>query len=171
MIWQLIAALAAGLGAAGVGLILRQLSGKRLPRWIIPALGGLGILGYQIHYEYSWFDHKRAQLPESAQVVSTEAHHMFWRPWTYLFPLTIAFNVIDQNNLVTRKAGEDHLVEFILYRFERQHTDHISHQAYLLNCSAREMVPLAEDDGQPRYAQLHRVESSAPLFQAICTNA
>lgn len=171
MIWQLIAALFAGLGAAGVGLILRLLSGKRLPRWIVPVFGGLGMLGYQIYYEYAWYYHKQAQLPESAQVVSTEKSQMLWRPWTYLFPLTTAFSVIDQSNLVTQEAGEDRLVEFILYRFERQHTDQVSHQPYLLNCSAQEMVPLAGESRQPRYTELRRVEASAPLFQAVCANA
>ena len=71
MLWQLVAAVFAGLGAAGVGLILRQLSGKRLPRWIVPALGGLGMIGYQVHYEYAWFDYKQAQLPASAAGAST----------------------------------------------------------------------------------------------------
>ncbi|MEC9482186.1 MAG: hypothetical protein UMU75_02520 [Halomonas sp.] len=171
MIWQLIAAIFAGLGAAGIALILRQLSGKRLPRWIVPALGGLGMLGYQVYYEYAWFEHKRAQLPESAQVISTQQSQMLWRPWTYLFPLTTGFSVIDRSNLIAQQADEARLVEFILYRFERQHTDRVSHQAYLLNCTAREMVPLAEQDRQPRYAQLRRVETSAPLFQAVCSEA
>ncbi|SFH91812.1 hypothetical protein SAMN04487959_11296 [Modicisalibacter xianhensis] len=171
MLWQLVAAVFAGLGAAGVGLILRQLSGKRLPRWIVPALGGLGMIGYQIHYEYAWFDYKQAQLPASAEVVSTETDRMFWRPWTYIVPLTTGFTVLDQSNLVTQEAGEDRLVEFILYRFERQHTDMVSHQTYLLNCDAREMVPLSGDNREPRYAELRHVEGSTPLFQAVCPNA
>ena len=170
MIWHLIAAVFAGLGAAGVGLILRQLSGKRLPRWIVPALGGLGIIGYQVHYEYTWFDYKKAQLPASAQVVSTHTDQMVWRPWTYVFPLTTAFDVIDQSNLVTQQTGDDRLVEFILYRFERQHTDRVSHRTYLLNCSAQEMVPLAEQSREPRHTELRRVDSSTPLFQAVCAN-
>ncbi len=67
MIWHLIAAIFAGLGAAGLGLLLRTLSGKRLPRWIVPVCAGLGMLGYQIQHEYGWFDHKRQQLPDSAR--------------------------------------------------------------------------------------------------------
>ncbi|WP_129141246.1 hypothetical protein [Modicisalibacter coralii] len=171
MVWQLIAAIFAGLGAAGIGLILRQLSGRRLPRWIVPALGGLGILGYQIHYEYTWFDHKQAQLPASATVVDRHTERMPWRPWTYIAPLTTAFDVVDRGNLVTRSAGEDRVVEFILYHFERQPADRVSHHPYLLNCDAREIVPLAEQDGRPRYPELRRVESSAPLFQAVCAGA
>lgn len=171
MIWQLIAAIFAGLGAAGVGLILRQLSGKRLPRWIVPALGGLGILGYQIHYEYTWFDYKQAQLPASAQVVARQTERMLWRPWTYVAPLTTAFDVVDRGNLVTQNTGGDRVVEFILYRFERQPADQVSHHPYLLNCNAREIVPLTEKDGRPRYPELRHVEPSAPLYQAVCAGA
>lgn len=171
MIWQLIAALFAGLGAAGVGLILRQLSGKRLPRWLIPVMGGLGILGYQIHYEYTWFDNKQAQLPASARVVATEESHMLWRPWTYAFPLTTAFTVIDKSNLIVQEAGEDRLARFILYRFEKQHTDQVTHQAYLLNCGAKEMVPLAGEEGQPHYGKLRRVDASSLIFRTICSEA
>lgn len=168
MIWHLIAALFAGLAAAGVGLLLRFLSGKRLPRWIIPVCGGLGILAFQIHHEYSWFHYKQQQLPESARVVSTEEERMFWRPWTYLFPMTVAFSVVDRDNVVTTQANEERLVEFILYRFEKEYIDVVKHQAYLMNCTAQETLPLMGDERRPHTSELRRVEASEPLFQAVC---
>ena len=105
MIWQLVAAATAGVGAAGIARLLRSLSGGRLPRWIIPACAGLGLLAYQISYEYGWYESKRQQLPESAAVVSTEKGRMVWRPWTYLYPLTTAFSVVDRDKLVTSRAA------------------------------------------------------------------
>lgn len=170
MIWQLIAAVFAGLGAAGIGLILRLLSGKRLPRWIVPAFAGLGMLAYQINYEYAWYGHKKHQLPESAQVVSTQKEQVFWRPWTYLFPMTTAFRIVDQDNLVTSQANGERLVEFIVYRFERQYRDRVTHQAYLMNCATREKLPLIGENRQPRLSELHRVDTTDPLFQAICSD-
>ena len=112
MIWHLIGAIFAGLGAAGIGLLLRKVSGKRLPRWIIPALGGLGMLGYQIQTEYSWYEHKRSLLPESARVVQAEQDAMFWRPWTYLFPMTTAFSVVDAGtgDVLAQRSSETALV-------------------------------------------------------------
>ncbi|SHE57613.1 hypothetical protein SAMN02745148_00687 [Modicisalibacter ilicicola DSM 19980] len=171
MIWHLIAAAFAGLGAAGVGLLLRFISGNRLPRWVVPVFAGLGMLAYQIHYEYSWFDAKREQLPESATVVSTQQEQMLWRPWTYLFPMTTAFDVVDQDSLVRSRIGGESLVEFILYRFEKGYQDRVTHQAYLINCAAREKLPISEENRQPDLSGLQSIDESTSLFQAICPDA
>ncbi|SDJ51282.1 hypothetical protein [Billgrantia gudaonensis] len=173
MIWHLIAAVFAGLGAAGIGLLLRTLSAKRLPRWIVPVCAGLGILGYQIHHEYTWFEHKRAQLPDSARVVDTEQSTAFWRPWTFLAPLTTAFTVVDEQSLASSQseADDQRLVEFILYRFEREYVERFSHQAYLMNCTTRELVPLEGESRTPRTDRLRRLDDSNPLFGAVCTDA
>ena len=169
MIWHLVAAAFAGLGAAGVALLLRLLSGKRLPRWIVPVCAGLGMLSYQINYEYAWYGDKRQQLPESAQVVSTEKSQMLWRPWTYLYPLTTAFSVVDRNDRMASQANGERLVEFILYRFERQYRDLLTYQTYLLNCATREMVPLNADNRQPDVERLRQLERSDPLLEAVCS--
>ncbi|MEQ6916988.1 hypothetical protein [Halomonas aquatica] len=171
MIWHLIAAVFAGLGAAGVGLILRMASGKRLPRWIVPVCGGLGMLGYQIYNEYAWFDHKQQQLPETAEVVSVEEGHMFWRPWTFAFPMTTAFTIVDQDGLAVRRTDEGRLVEFILYRFEKEYVDQVSHQAWLMNCATREILPLEGETRTPRTDEMRRIDESAPLYRAICKEA
>ncbi|WP_104202732.1 hypothetical protein [Billgrantia saliphila] len=170
MIWHLIAAVFAGLGAAGVGLLLRTLSAKRLPRWIVPVFAGLGILGYQINHEYSWFEHKRSQLPATAQVVETEEERMFWRPWTYALPLTVGFSVVDQSSTRYQEVDGESLVEFILYRFEREYVDRLDHQPHLMNCATREMVPLTGEDRSPNLQALHEVDASSPLYEAVCTN-
>lgn len=169
MIWHLIAAVFAGLAAAGIGLILRLISGKRLPRWIVPVFAGLGMLGYQIYNEYNWFEYKQQQLPPSAEVVSVEKGQMFWRPWTFAFPMTKAFTIVDLDNLAVSRGDDSRLVEFILYRFEKEYVDQVSHQAYLMNCATREMLPLEGESRAPRTEQMRRVESSSPLYQAICT--
>ncbi|NRB55927.1 MAG: hypothetical protein HRU39_08115 [Salinicola sp.] len=168
MIWHLVAAASAGVGAAGIALLLRSLSGGRLPRWIIPACAGLGLLAYQISYEYGWYESKRQQLPESAAVVSTEKGRMVWRPWTYLYPLTTAFSVVDRDKLVTSRADGERLVEFVLYRFEMQYRDVLTHQAYLVNCSTRERVPLVGDSRRPDIDRLRRLADDDPQLETVC---
>ncbi|RDB43479.1 hypothetical protein DU490_06995 [Halomonas sp. DQ26W] len=170
MIWHLVAAIFAGLGAAGIGLLLRVISGKRLPRWIVPACAGLGMLGYQIHYEYSWIDHKQSQLPATTQVVATEEGEAFWRPWTYFFPMTTAFSVVDGNSMVPSEADGQQLVEFILYRFEKDYVDRLTHQAFLMNCTTQEQLPLVGEERQPRLSALRSVDSDSALYQAVCGN-
>lgn len=168
MIWHLIAALFAGLGAAGIGMLLRLASGRRLPRWIVPALGGLGMLGYQIHFEYDWLDHKRAQLPATASVVEVERDSMLWRPWTYLYPMATAFSVVDRDGMVARDADGERLVEYLHYRFERQVQDRVSHQAWLMNCTTRETLPLMGEERRPRVEAMRQVDEDEPLYRAVC---
>ncbi|WP_111413214.1 hypothetical protein [Billgrantia lactosivorans] len=169
MIWHLIAAVFAGLGAAGIGLLLRLASGKRLPKWIIPACAGLGMLGYQIHYEYSWYDHKRSQLPATTRVVDTQQDSMVWRPWTYLYPMTVGFSVVDQSSMVPRQADDNELVEFILYRFDKEYVDQMHHEPYLMNCSSAELVPLTSGSRQPRIDALRELDRESSLYQAVCS--
>ncbi|QEW05454.1 hypothetical protein [Nitrincola iocasae] len=167
MIWHLIAAVFAGLAAAGIALLLRKLSGRRLPKWIIPVFAGLAMLGYQIYYEYSWFDHQQSRQPEGSVVISSERDEVFWRPWTYYYPMTVAFTVVDTNNLITHDTEDATLVEFMLYRFEKKHIDYVTHRAHVLNCDTAEVVPLTEDR-QADLAQLRTLEPSDKLYKAVC---
>ncbi|MFB9865929.1 hypothetical protein [Vreelandella sulfidaeris] len=169
MIWHLIAAVFAGLAAAGIGLILRTLSGKRLPKWIVPVFGGLGMLGYQIQVEYSWFDHKKAQLPDTAIVISTDRSSAVWRPWTFAFPMTTAFSVVDSDNIRIIEQENARLAEFILYQFERHHTDILLTQPYLLNCDSRELMPLADETREPIIDELRTLRETSPLLTTVCS--
>lgn len=67
MLYEFIATIAAGFGLAGIALIITHLSklaGKRAPKWLIPLFAAIGIFGFQIQQEYSWFDQQVTQLPE-----------------------------------------------------------------------------------------------------------
>lgn len=166
MLLHLIAAVFAALGAAGIALLLRKLSGQRLPRWIIPVFAGLGMLGYQIHYEYSWFDHKQALLPEASEVVTTERSSAFWRPWTYVYPMTTAFTVIDHQSLEERQVQGQQTLGFVLYRFEKHFTDLVRPQAYVLNCQTRELAEVASGEGEP--GRVRRLSEEDPLLSVVC---
>ena len=143
MIWHLIAAFVVGLAFAGVALFLRKISGRRLPKWIIPVFAGLGMFSYQIYTEYEWFEHKKLRLPENSIVVASEAPGSFWRPWTFMMPMTSAFTVLDAESVKSRSLDNQVIKEFMLYRFEKQHVDRVRAQGYVLNCSTRELLPIS----------------------------
>lgn len=167
MIWNLIATVFAGLGSAGIALLLRSITRNKLPKWIIPVFAGAGMLGYQIYYEYSWFDHQQGRQPQGSVVISSERGEVFWRPWTYFYPMTVAFTVVDTNNLVIHDTEDTRLVEFILYRFEKKHIDHVTHRAHLLNCDTAEVLPMTEAR-QADIAQLKKLDPSGHLYKAVC---
>ncbi len=168
MIWTVIAMVAAGLGAAGIALILRKITGNLLPKWIIPVFAGAGMLGYQISWEYAWFDHQQQRLPAESVVVATETTPNTWRPWTHTFPMITAFTVLDSNAVAQQRLNEDTIVaRFMLYRFEKQHVDRLSKQAYVLNCSTLELIP-TDLQGQADLAQRRVLQAHDRLIKEVC---
>jgi len=168
MFWHLIAAIVAGVAGAGIGLLLRSLTRKRLPKWIIPVCAGLGMLSYTIHYEYTWFETTQARLPEGSLVVRSEEGEMLWRPWTMIYPMPLAYTVLDGANAQVQGTTQGRLGRFVLYRFEKQHlTSVVKSASYQLICSERAMFRL-NDAGEAKVETLTELESDSPLYQAIC---
>lgn len=83
---ELIAALVAGLGAGGVAMLLRRISGKRLPGWLVPVAAGLAMIAYGIWSDYAWRDRTVAALPEGSVVLAEIPSPIWWKPWTLLAP-------------------------------------------------------------------------------------
>jgi hypothetical protein len=168
MIWHLIAAIVAAVAGAGIALLLRSLTRKRLPKWIIPVFAGLGMLSYTIHYEYTWFEAKQARLPEGTVVVSSEEGEMLWRPWTMLYPMPLSYTVLDQPNAQIQDTDQGRIARFVLYRFDKQHLmSTVASQRYQLICSERAMFRL-NDAGQAKAETLTELNTDSPLFQRIC---
>lgn len=94
MLFELIAAVVAGVALAGFAMLLRWLSRGLLPKWIVPTMAGLGMLGYSIWSEYSWFDRMNLALP-GIEVSWKNAQTAFWRPWSYIEPVTTRFSAVD----------------------------------------------------------------------------
>ena len=95
MALELFAALAAAFCLGGVALILRKITGQRLPRWIVPVAAGLGMIGFTVWNEYTWFPRATAGLPDGVVVTVANADSAVWRPWTYVVPVTTRFAALD----------------------------------------------------------------------------
>ncbi|SPH16859.1 hypothetical protein DEA8626_00373 [Defluviimonas aquaemixtae] len=91
-----ISTVAAGFAAAGVVMLLNRLSGRRLPKWAIPAAAGLAMVAYAIWNEYSWAERNRATLPDTAVVTFENARSDLWRPWTFVAPVTTRMAILDR---------------------------------------------------------------------------
>ncbi|MFL1466119.1 hypothetical protein ACQUWM_17620 [Marinobacter sp. DUT-3] len=167
MFWTLVATVFCGLGAAGIALGIRAATRNKAPRWIIPVFAGVGMLAYLIQGEYTWYDHKKAQLPEEAVVVNTQDDGIFWRPWTFVFPYTTSFTTVDTKSIV-RDSDNRNVVRFTLYRFEQKMTDAVSHRIHIINCATQELVPLGSD-GRPRVDNLKTLVSGDPLLETVCS--
>lgn len=92
---------------------------------------------------------------------------MLWRPWTQLFPMTVVFSVIDHDRIVTKQVENQQLVEFVLYRFEREYIEQVYAQPYLMNCATAELVPL-NSENRPHIEALQTMTRTSPLYRAVC---
>ncbi|PVY69603.1 hypothetical protein C8D92_1125 [Tamilnaduibacter salinus] len=166
MLWHLIATVVAGFGAAGIALMIRAATRQKAPKWLVPVFAGAGMLAYQIHGEYTWFEHKQAQLPEGSVVVQKSREPAIWKPWTFIIPRVGGFTVLDTNSIRT-SATQDSVVGFRLYRFEHSQTDQVANSRYLLNCESRELGQL-NDEGAFHDGSLTKLPNGDPLLTEVC---
>lgn len=142
MLWELLATVFAGLGAAGVALALRAFTRKRLPVWTVPAFAGGAMLAFQIFSEYTWFAHQKSLLPEDVSVVLTVEETAIWRPWTFLYPQTVRFIAVRVGAGAVNKINRD-LVMADLYLFERRMAARQVPQIF--HCGANARTELTQD--------------------------
>lgn len=170
MLWELIATFSAGLGAAGIALVLRLLTLKKLPSWIIPVAAGAGMLGYQIVNEYTWFDHQSSLLPAGVKVVRTVEETAAWRPWSYLYPQTMRFLAADIENAARNQRNpEVYLVD--LYIFERRMSARRIPQ--VVHCGKQARADFTDSleipmPGAELGAEWFPLDSSDLLYQYLC---
>lgn len=170
MLWELIATVFAGLGAAGIALLLRKLTKNRAPRWLIPVFAGTAMLGFQIQSEYTWYQHTASRLPAGVVVIKKIEQQTAWRPWSYLYPQTLRFIAADVANASANNLNPQvKLVD--LYFFERRaqarRVPQVVHclQYAQADFSAQLQIPegsVAVD------ANWKKLSSDDPLIRALC---
>lgn len=155
MFWELIAVAFAGLSGAGIAMGLRFII-KRLPKWIVPAMAGLCMLGFSIYSEYSWYSHTKSRLPEGSVVVSEVPHTAFYKPWSYAKPQILQFVVLDKNSVTS--VG-DSQKQAMLYFFERRMK--AQSLSILIDCDTKQQK-ISNGDW-------HSSEMSAALVKEVCS--
>lgn len=95
MLFEFIAAVVAGVALGGISMLLRWASRGLLPRWIVPAAAGVGMLCYAVWSEYSWFTRAANAMPAGTVVTWKNEARSFWRPWSYYAPVVDRFAAVD----------------------------------------------------------------------------
>lgn len=167
MIWTLLTAAGVAFLAAGIAQYARLLTARRLPKWIVPAAAGLGILGYQIYMEYSWFERTQQMLPEGSVVTEVRETPAFWRPWTFAVPLKMGFSVVEPSKVQLASLDGERIARFRLYSFEQAFVDHVEQTGYLLNCSRAILVPL-DESGASQRDQALQLDRQSRLYEVVC---
>ncbi|KKO49137.1 hypothetical protein VT06_07775 [Arsukibacterium sp. MJ3] len=170
MLWELIATIFAGLGAAGIALGIRFISRNKAPRWLIPVFAALGMLGFQVQSEYNWYQHQASLLPEGVVVVRTVEQQAFWRPWSYVYPQTLRFIAADIANAAPNQRNNAiWLVD--LYFFERRlsakRVPQVVHCQQQARADFTKQLPIPAP-GEAISKDWIKLDNNDPLLLALC---
>lgn len=136
MLWEIIATASAGIGAAGIALVIRFLF-KKSPKWLVSVFAGMGVLLFAIYSEYSWASYTQSRLPQGSVVVAEIPHTAFYKPWSYIKPQILQFVVADKTG-VQSLDNQPHIKQVPLYFFERRMKAH--QLTILVNCQSQEQT-------------------------------
>jgi hypothetical protein len=159
MIWELIATVVAGVGAAGIGLFLHRMKPTLFPRYLVPFFAGAGMLGFLIYGEYSWFKHNKSRLPVGVEVVRVIDGTTWWRPWSFLVPHQLQFVALDTNTR-TANAIQPEFVLIDLFFFEHRQPTRMLRQ--IVDCQRKKRTLFREQLVLPQAGA-----ASGPEWQAL----
>lgn len=170
MFWTLLTAFVAGIVGAGTGLALRHLSGKRLPKGIIPVAAGLAMIVATVALEYGWYSNVLDTMAPDTVVISERSQQAWYQPWTYVNPWVRGFIAHSPSETVETLAGSGVLAVQIRLH-ERWQPEVV--RPILVDCSNSRRADLSPetqfaDDGQPTNATWLEVEASDPILQSVC---
>jgi len=165
---------AVGILAACLIYIIRRTLAKRgrdVPRWLLPATIGAGMIAYSVWSEYSWYDRVTASLPPTVAVVSHGERSAFWAPWTYLKPVTVRFMAMDTRARVQSTERPGLFVTELLLVERWQPTRKVP---MAFDCSSGRRADLVggaqvDPDGSLRGgAQWSNMEPDSPMLRVAC---
>lgn len=171
MLLELIATVVLGLGAAGLLMGLNVLSGKRLPAWLIPAGAGTAMLAFIIAMEYSWAARTQESLPSGVEVASLSSESMWYRPWTYIRPLSLRMVAVDtrRNRRHPDQAEQVMTTVLLLGRWMPVHEVPV-----VFDCAGRRRADLHAgveilSDGRLSNADWRRLVPDDPALRIACS--
>lgn len=170
MFLELIAAVVAGIAAAGLVMLAGRLSGGRLPGWLMPVAAGAVMILFAVTMEYSWFRRTTADFPP--EVVITETHEVraLWRPWTYVVPLVDRFVAVETGGTRSNPDVPHQRIANLMF-FGRWQPVRVV--PTVIDCAARRAAPLMGDmtldaSGAVEMAGWAPVPEGDATFTAVC---
>lgn len=170
MFIELIATVFAGFACAGIAMFLNIITGKRLPKWILPVAAGLGMIGMTISNEYTWFDRTAETLPEGITIAMKVEEQSWGRPWTQLWPYTKRFVAVDTATAQTNENLPDQRLAD-LYFFGRWSP--VNQAPMLFDCTGARSALLIDGatfaaDGTVTDADWQQMPAGDPILKLVC---
>lgn len=170
MFVELIATVFAGIACAGIAMLLNIITGRRLPKWLIPIAAGAGMIGMTISNEYTWFNRTAERLPEGVEIAITVDEQSWLRPWTQVWPYTKRFAAVDTGTARTNENVPDQRLAD-LYFFGRWSP--VNQTPMLFDCKSGRSALLIDgadfaEDGTVTDADWEPMPPGSPILKLVC---
>lgn len=170
MFVELIATVFAGIACAGLAMLLNIITGRRLPKWVMPVAAGAGMIGMTISNEYTWFGRTAERLPDGVEIAMTVDEQSWLRPWTQVRPYTKRFAAVDTGTARRNEKLPDQRMADI-YFFGRWSP--VNQAPMLFDCAAARSALLIDgadfaSDGRVANADWQAVPADDPILTLVC---
>lgn len=170
MFLELIATVFAGIGCAGIVMLINIATGRRLPRWLMPVAAGGGMIAMTISNEYTWFERTADRLPEDVVIAATVEEQGWLRPWSKVWPYTKRFAAVDTGTMRRNPALPDQRMAD-LYFFGRWSP--VSQAPMLFDCAGGRSALLIDgvqfaEDGSVADADWETMPADDPILRLVC---
>ncbi|WP_195820624.1 hypothetical protein [Roseobacter sp. MH60115] len=170
MFVELIATIFAGIACAGLAMLLNIMTGRRLPKWVMPVAAGAGMIGMTISNEYTWFGRTAERLPGGVQIAMTVEEQGWLRPWTQVWPYTKRFAAVDTGTARKHPNLPDQRLADI-YFFGRWSP--VNQAPMLFDCGQSQSALLIDGadfaaDGTVADADWQAVPADDPILKLVC---
>lgn len=174
MVFGLIAAFMGGVLGASVAYILYRLSGRRLPRAIIPFAAAFTMIAYSGWNEMTWYTRTATALPtqfvviEKGPPVSSPLS-----PWTYVVALTDRFFVLDTQSVQPLPKSEGRYLAHVhvVERFVGSRKSNV-----IVDCKSHEQAEITgttrfDESGLPQNIAWVKIAPGNAIADLVCTKA
>lgn len=172
MFMQLAATAAIGLVGAGIIYLIAKSTGWKPPSVAYLIAIAVGMVGYAIYDEYSWYSRVSAELPTRLKVVRTYATSMPYQPWTYAAPRVYKFDAVD----LASKRVNPNAPDLSLVRMLRvtRNTSSVDISA-IVDCSNDRFTEVDAttkfaDTGLPVNPTWEKLSGHPALKQSVCSS-
>lgn len=170
MLIEFLAVIVAGFGGGGTAMILRRISGRRLPEWLTPMGVAAGMVAMVIFLEYSWAERFEAGLPDDVIVVSKNQHQSWMRPWTYAVPLTNRMIAVDNRVRQRNSLNPDLVLTGVILQERWALTMGFKS---MFDCAEARRADLTEgtrldEGGIPQAAEWYQLGPDDPFLRIAC---
>lgn len=170
MFLGLVAAVVGGVSMAATLLIISKITRIDIPRWLYPAVAGVGMIALTVYIEYTWFWNARAELPADVEVVETFSRTSILQPWTFISPRVDRFMAVDHGS-ARLNPTVDEVVLIDVYLLERLNPTLQATQFIHCGIASRMVVGDSTeftDDGLPADEDWMPLGEDDPLVLSVC---